>query len=63
VPIRRGLGNGFVFPYNDYMFSNIVDRAIQQRRAMDVTHYDQSAATADYEPERLSSIESTTHMT
>lgn len=65
MPIRRRLGDGFVFPYNDYMFNDLVNRAIKQRRAMDVTNYDHSvsATTADYEPERLSSIESTTQMT
>lgn len=65
VPIHRGLGDGFVFPYNDYMFNEIVNRAVKQRRAMDFTRYDHSATTttADYEAERVSSIGSTTHMT
>ncbi|RCI05850.1 hypothetical protein CU098_000913, partial [Rhizopus stolonifer] len=61
VPIKRGPGDGTVFPYNDYMFNNIVNKAVSQRRSMDTSHYGQP--TTYYEPERLSSIESTTQMT
>lgn len=43
----------------------IVERARKQREAMDVRAYEiQPLATnTSYEPERLSSIESTAHMT
>lgn len=65
VPIKRGLGDGAVFPYNDAMFSEIVDRARKQRENMDIRAYEiQPLATnTSYEQERLSSIESTAHMT
>ncbi|KAG2205097.1 hypothetical protein INT47_002191 [Mucor saturninus] len=65
LPIKRGLGDGAVFPYNDAMFSEIVDRARKQRENMDIRAYEiQPLATnTSYEPERLSSIESTAHMT
>lgn len=57
-----------MFPYNEYMFNDIVNKAIKQRREMDVPNYqnnhpETAHSTAYYESERLSSIESTTHMT
>lgn len=47
------------------MFMEIVERARKQREAMDVRAYETQplATNISYEPERLSSIESTTHMT
>lgn len=69
VPFQRGLGDGTVFQYNDYMFNNIVNRAVKQRRSMDVPNYENNIiqepqlATTEYEAERLSSIDSTVHMT
>ncbi|KAI9341084.1 DHHC palmitoyltransferase-domain-containing protein [Pilaira anomala] len=64
LPIKRGLGDGTVFPYNDYMFNEIVEKALKQRETMDVRVYeDRQQLTTDYEPERLSSIESTAQMT
>lgn len=72
VPIQRGLGDGTVFQYNDYMFNTIVSRAVKQRQSMDVPNYGNNNnnnlqepphATIEYEAERLSSIDSTAHMT
>ncbi|KAG1110700.1 hypothetical protein G6F42_015251 [Rhizopus arrhizus] len=72
LPIQRGLGDGTVFQYNDYMFNTIVSRAVKQRQSMDVPNYGNNNnnnlqepphATIEYEAERLSSIDSTAHMT
>lgn len=71
VPIQRGLGDGTVYQYNDYMFNTIVSRAVKQRQSMDVPNYGNNNnnlqepphATIEYEAERLSSIDSTAHMT
>lgn len=67
MPIKRGLGDGTVFPYDDTMFNDIVEKAKKQREAMDVVQtYDGTQpvpTTTEYEPERLSSIESTAQMT
>jgi hypothetical protein len=51
-----------VFPYNDEIFNEIIERAHKQRDALDVNAFDPQPTT-DYEPERLSSLESTAHMT
>lgn len=70
VPIQRGLGDGTVFQYNDYMFNTIVSRAVKQRQSMDMPNYEHNTnlqqpphATVEYEAERLCSIDSTAHMT
>ncbi|KAI8979574.1 DHHC palmitoyltransferase-domain-containing protein [Mycotypha africana] len=38
VPLKRGAGDGVVFPYNNFMFDSIVSKAIKQRRSLDVAH-------------------------
>jgi hypothetical protein len=72
VPIKRGSGDGAVFPYNDVMYHDIIEKAKKQREAMDVRPYETqpvtatatvTTATAEYEPENLSSVESTAQMT
>lgn len=62
VPIKRGLGDGTVFPYNDKIFSEIVERARKQRDLLDVSAFE-TQPTTEYEAERLSSLESTAQMT
>ncbi|KAI7906223.1 DHHC palmitoyltransferase-domain-containing protein, partial [Cokeromyces recurvatus] len=58
IPVRGGLvGDGTVFPYNDTIYQQLLNKAIQQRQSMDVVVQDY------YEPERISSIESTAYMT
>ncbi|KAI9482716.1 MAG: DHHC palmitoyltransferase-domain-containing protein [Benjaminiella poitrasii] len=60
IPVRGGLlGDGTIFPYNGRMYEKLVYRATQQRQSMDVVVTVQDY----YEPERISSIESTSYMT
>lgn len=57
VPIRKGLGDGIVFPYSDKIYQNIIQRAQQQRDSMNASYFEGHAA------DRTSSTESTTRMT
>ncbi|CAO3636340.1 unnamed protein product [Mucor hiemalis] len=62
LPIKRGLGDGTVFPYSDKMYNEICDIARKQRDSLNVPAFEEQPNT-EYEPERLSSIESTAQMT
>ncbi|EIE88227.1 hypothetical protein RO3G_12938 [Rhizopus delemar RA 99-880] len=44
VPIRKGLGDGIVFPYSDKIYQNIIQRAQQQRDSMNASYFEGHAA-------------------
>lgn len=60
VPIKRGLGDGCYFPYNDRIYGEILKRAQQQRRTMDMPSYGTQSGT--FESGRISNVESTVRM-
>ncbi|KAI8884627.1 zf-DHHC-domain-containing protein [Backusella circina FSU 941] len=60
LPIKRGLGDGYYYPYNDRIFGEIVKRAQQQHRTMEVPSYGTQSGT--FESERVLAVESTVRM-
>ncbi|KAI8982966.1 hypothetical protein BDB01DRAFT_723314, partial [Pilobolus umbonatus] len=44
VPVKRGLGDGHVFPLNDERYTEIVNRAHQQRKSLDNSNYQHSTS-------------------